>query len=660
DARLSDIVGRVQALGYRALALDSDRRLDSDLIVRVGVSAFCAINVMMLHVALYAGWFSGMAERYAQLLRWGSLLMATPAALFGAEPFFVRAWQGLKHRVLQMDVPIALAVSIMYGHGVISTLLGQDSYLDSMTMLIALLLTGRLLESRGRARAEAAADSLLASAPGSARRLVGEQVEDVPIEEVNAGDVILVGAGQACPVDGTILNGNIEVDLSLISGESSLRQLGPGEALPTGALVASGSAEIHTTAVGEQTVLAQMAKRVSEARSLRPTRRSMADRIAPIFTLGTLLAALGAFALWSFISGPSEALPITIAVLVVACPCALALGTPTTFAAGIAAAARRGAFIGNPDALTQLRNADLLLLDKTGTITEGTPRVVSGSDEAIRLATGLERHSTHPVARAILAEAKRRRIAIPAASAVVEEAGKGISGIVDGERLSLRRTEGGVGLFREDALVETIVLRDMPKPEAAKTLSAIGIEYEILTGDGAQAAERIAHEVGDVPVRSELLPDQKGAIIDALRKEGRRVIFAGDGINDAPALSSADVGIAMGSGAAAAISAADVVVIGESLEPIAECIRIAHETARVVRDANRFSIAYNTLAVGAAFAGLVNPLVAAALMPMSSALVVLNTLRIERRLNRGHRNRAAAAVAESSGGVRLALRESGA
>jgi Cu2+-exporting ATPase len=659
---LSRIAEQITALGYRPLAVDAPVERDVELLVRLGVAAFCAANVMLMSVSIYAGWFQGMAERHAALFRWLILAVATPAALYSAEPFFSRAWAGLRHRVLQMDVPISLAVTIMYGHGVIATLLGADTYLDSMTMLIALLLVGRVLESYGRSKAREASEALLASAPETARRRRGEgadsRVEEVPSEELAKGDRILVGAGGSLPVDGRVRAGRARIDLSLITGESRLLDVGPNDTVSAGTMVVEGALEVEATAVGGDTVLARMADRVARARAGRAPVQLLADRIAPWFTAATLGIAAATFIGWSIGAGFDDALPVTIAVLVVACPCALALGTPTTLAAGIGAAARRGAYIRDSAVLHRLSEIDHVVLDKTGTLTRGQPEVVEADDEILRLATGLERNSHHPIARAILREAARRGIPVAGAEEVTEEPGRGVRGRVEGRSLALRRAgEEQIGLWDGDECLGRIRLRDRLREDSAAAVVAMGLPTQVLTGDDAATAAAIAAEAGHLPVSAELTPEEKVAWIEARQASGERVLFAGDGLNDAPALAAADVGVAMGSGTTAAILASDVVVVGSGLSPLAAALHAARLTRRTLLTTSLFSVTYNVVAVAAAVAGLINPLLAAVLMPLSSAVVVLQTLAVERRMRHGYRARTPPALTDPGGVFRVAVRE---
>ncbi len=658
---LSQIAERIHALGYTPLAAEGRRRRDGDLLARLGVAAFVAMNVMLIAISVYAGWINGMEERHAALFRWASLALATPAVLYSAQPFFTRAFTSLRHGVLHMDVPIAAAIAIMYGHGVVSTVLGYDAYLDSLTMLIALLLGGRVVEEAGRNRAADAEDAVLAEAPTSARVVRGDRIVEIAAADVRPGDRVVVGAGQVVPVDGDVADGRARVDLSMLTGESEPVALEPGRSALAGAMVVDGHVELRATATGDGTALAAMARRVSDARAERAPVEHMADRIAPYFTSAVLVIAALTFLGWGLFAGWAAAIPPTIAVLVVACPCALTLGGSAAVSSGMAAAARRGAYVRDGAVLHRLAEIDRAVFDKTGTLTEGRPRVVEADDEVLRLATGLERASHHPIARAILDEAARRRIAITGADDIRELPGRGIEGVVEGRFMRLEAAGDGTIALREgDTALGVIRVRDRLRADAALELQQLGMPFEMLTGDAAQVAADVARDAGGMPVHAGADPDAKADHVAGLARDGHRVLYVGDGLNDAPALAAAHVGVAMASGSPASVLAADVVVLQPSVAPVGAALRAARETRRALSRNYRMSLAYNVLGVMGAVAGLVNPLVAAVLMPISSLSVIISSLSIERSMDHGHPGHSATPVRHAGGDVRLHLRESGA
>ncbi|MCB9758500.1 MAG: cadmium-translocating P-type ATPase [Alphaproteobacteria bacterium] len=633
---LPALAGRVEALGYRPRPADSAPAMDRDLLLRLGVAAFAALNIMTLSAGVYLGWWAGMEARYAALFRWINLALATPVVTWSAVPFFRGAWQGLKAGFLHMDLPVGLGVALLYGHGLVATLTGHDGYLDSLTMLVALLLAGRMVDQRGRGRAAEAASSLAARAPRSVRRLTGDRVEEVSPEALVPGDVLAVAAGEELGADGVVVRGSGEARMALVTGESEPVAIAAGDEVVAGAVLLSGAVELRVDAAGEDTLLARMAAGLSEAGD-RPAEPSPADRLAPWFTGITLSLAALTFGGWSLVGGVGAAIPPTIAVLVVACPCALALSGPLARAAGLGAAARRGLLCRSGDALDRLARVDLIALDKTGTVTGGEPVVVSADDAVLRVAAGIERDSAHPVARAIVAEAARRGVALPLAQDVEETPGVGISGVVDGRRWQLR--SGGPGRVTVEGLGD-IVLRDQVREDARRTVARLrqaGLPVTLLTGDHPEVARAVAEAVGVDDVVAEARPDAKVAWIRARQAEGHRVLFVGDGLNDGPALAAADASIAMGGGAASSVLVADAVVATAGVGPVAAGVTAARAAADSMRVNLRRSVAYNVLAVLAAVAGLVNPLVAAVLMPLSSGLVLAGSMGVERAVREQER-----------------------
>jgi Cu2+-exporting ATPase len=634
---LSELAGRIAALGYRPRLLGEDTTVDRDLLLRLGVAAFAAANIMLMYVALYAGWFSTMEERFVVLFQWSSLILATPVALWCAAPFFSGALAGLRSGVLHMDLPIALGVSVLYAHGIVATVLREHAYLDSLAMLVALLLAGRMLESRGRRRAAEAAVSLAASVPTTARRATESGVEIVPSRELELGDRIDVGAGEEIAADGTVAEGSGHVRMALITGESEPVKVGPGSDVVQGSVLVDGALTLEVTAVGRDTVLQQMAERLRIAAD-RGARPSSADRIAPWFTGATLVLATGTFLWWALAADLDAAVTRMVAVLVVACPCALALSRPLAAAAGLGAAARRGILFRSADALLDLVNVDLVALDKTGTVTKGALVVVSASDEALRVAAGLERYSNHPIARAIVDEAGRRRIPLPRGAEIEEEPGVGIAGRVDERWWQLRAGgPGEVRLIDETGSEDTIRVGDAVRGDSAKAIAALhemGLEVALLTGDHRDVADRIANETGIATAVARIDPAGKADWVNEHQQRDRCVLFAGDGLNDGPALAEADVGVAMGTGAASSLLVADGVISSDSLAPIPVAFHAARACRHAIRMNQIRSITYNITAVGAAAAGLVNPLVAAILMPLSSAVVIWGSSRVEGAVQR--------------------------
>ena len=634
---LGVLAGKISALGYRPRLLGEESKPDRSLLIRLGVAVFAAMNIMMLSVPLYLGWITSLEPRYEALFRWASLLLATPVALWCAEPFFSGAIQGLKNRVLHMDLPIAIAVAVLYVHGVIATFAGADTYLDSLAMLVALLLAGRMLEGRGRRRAAEAALSLAASVPTTVRRRTETGLETVHADDLVQGDLIDVGAGEEFAADGTVVEGAGTVRMALITGEAEPVAMEVGSDVVAGSELLDGALTVRVEHVGAETTLQRMAAELRTAAD-RPVRLTSTDRIAPWFTGATLLVATLTAVGWLLAGSSTTALSATVAVLVVACPCALALSRPLAAAAGLGAAARRGLIFRSADGLLELDELHTVAHDKTGTVTQGELTVVSADDETIRLAAGLERFSMHPIARAIVAEAVERGIPLPKGEEVREEVGRGISGRVHGrEWRLLAGGPGEVVLHGDEGECGRIVLGDAVRPDSAEAVALLierGLDVVLLSGDHEDVARRIAGQAGISEIEARVDPEGKAAWVRARQADGKRVAFAGDGLNDGPGLAAADVGIAMGTGAASSVLVADGVISTWSLMPLVAGFRAAASSSRAIRWNQVRSIGYNILAVSAAAAGLINPLVAAILMPASSAMVIWGASRVEASMER--------------------------
>lgn len=637
---LDRIAGRVSALGYRPRPLSEAPRADNELVLKLGVAAFAAGNAMMFAVPLYLGWWQGIAERYATLFRWALLALSTPVALWSATPFYRGAWAGLRARIPHVDLPVSLGIAVLYTHGVWATLRGEEAYLDSMTMLVALLLAGRVVDQGRRRRSMEAAVQLASEAPRSARRADATGVSEVPVDALAVGDTVEVAAGEELAADGEVLAGRGWVRMALVTGEAEPVEVAAGDQVVAGGVLVEGALRVRVAALAAESLLARMAASVRDAAD-RPAAPTPADRIAPAFTaitLGIAVLTWGAHAAlggWTS-AALSAAWKPTVAVLVVACPCALALSGPLAAAAGLGAAARRGLLLRSGEVLRRLATIDLVVLDKTGTLTGGLPEVAQADDAVLRVAAGLERNSSHPIARSIVAEASARGLAIPLGTLSREEPGVGLTGEVDGRRWSVRAAgPGQVGVWDEGgALFGTLSLRDTVRPDAARAVAALrglGLDLVLLTGDSAEVAREVASETGLGSVSASAGPQEKVAFLEARKAEGRRVLFVGDGLNDGPALGAADVGIAMGSGAASSVLVADGVVSAAALGPVVAGLAAARCSQVAVESGLRWSVAYNALAVTGAALGLVNPLVAALLMPLSSLLVVARAARIERQ-----------------------------
>jgi len=621
----------VASVGYSPRPVDAPAPPD-DLLERLGVAAFCTANLMLLSAGLYAGWADGMEPRFQELFRWGALVLATPVAIYAAAPFFQGAVRGLRVGAIGMDVPIALAVTVLYGHGLVRTVLGFEGYLDSLGMLVTLLLVGRVLERRGRRAAAEASAAIAAALPVNARRRVGAGIEEVPIEALQPGDVVEIGAGEEVPADGSVIDGRAEVQMALVTGETDPVSAAEGTELVAGASIVSGAVGLRVSRVGAQTVAMRMAEAVRDA-TARPLPPNPADRLAPIFTVATVGIALIAGWVWTVIAGPARGIEVAVAVLVVACPCALGLSVPLAVASGLGAVARRGVVLRDGARLLALAEVQTLAMDKTGTVTGGRPVVLAASDEVLQLAAGLERSSQHPIARALLAECDKRGLPLPIPEDVSEVPGVGIRGVVSGRSLVLRGGGPGAVMLEEAGRpVGLIRLGDQPREDARGAIAMLrraGLRTVLLSGDHPEVTGRIAAVVGVDHHEGGLAPEDKAHRIQDMTGA---VAFVGDGLNDGAALAVADVGLAMHSGVTSSLLVADGVVTQHALRPVVAAVAGARATRLVVRHNLIRALVYNTAAVTAAVLGLINPLVAAILMPLSSAWIVYGAFSVDRRL----------------------------
>lgn len=621
---LDDQARTLARVGYTMRPVGAASTIDRDPLIRLGVATFCAANVMGLSIPVYLGWSAGMDPRFARLFAWGALLLATPAATFAAAPFFRSAWHGLRERTLHMDLPLALAIGGLYVHGVIGTLMHVDTYLDSLTMLIALLLLGRTLEARGQKDARQAADLL--ALPPMATRVDGTVDLQVPSGALQVGDLIRLRGGEVIPGDGSVTHGSGRASLALVSGESASVPAIPGSRLPAGAELIDGHIVLQLSGVGGDTMLGQMQDALLNSTTSR--RQTQADRLAPAFTAATLLFATLALATTPWLGG-EEAIRRAVAVLVVACPCALSLARPLAVSAALSGLARRGLWLRSGDPLLALTEVQTVALDKTGTLTEASASVVDASDAALRIGAALEVGSAHPIARAIVAEAVARGIPLPRAAEVEEIPGVGVRGLVDDKTWTI--TGAGIDTveIRGDQLTHLIRLSHVARPAAHAALARLGdagVKVLVLTGDTESAAASLAADLAipTAQVHAALSPLDKVALVDS------HTAFVGDGLNDGPALAAAGVGLAVAHGAPSAIAAADGVIHGAALGVLADAILTARATQRTIRANLHRSLAYNALAVLAALAGLINPLVAAILMPISSLVVVATSAKLGR------------------------------
>lgn len=621
------------------------------------------------------------------LSNWIQLVFATPVVLWAGWPFFVRGWQSLLTRNLNMFTLIAMGTGVAYIYSLVATVApgvfpaafrGHDGavavYFEAAAVITVLVLLGQVLELRARESTSGAIKALLDLAPKTAR-LVAEDGTDheVPLDSLNVSDKLRVRPGEKVPVDGIILEGRSSLDESLVTGESMPVTKETGAKVIAGTLNQSGGFVMRAEKVGRDTMLSQIVQMVAQAQRSRAPIQRLADQVAGWFVPAVIVAALVAFAAW-WIFGPEPRLAFglvaAVSVLIIACPCALGLATPMSIMVGVGRGAHAGVLIKNAEALERLEKVDTLVVDKTGTLTEGKPKVVSivsaagfQEDELLRLAASVERSSEHPLADAIVRAAKERNLTLINVEEFDSPTGKGVTGKVDGKSVLLgnaaylkslgvetRALEPQAEVLRgEGATVINIALdgkaaglfaiADPVKqstPDALKALAAEGIKVIMLTGDNRTTANAVAKRLGISDVEAEVLPDQKSAVVSKLQKSGRIVAMAGDGVNDAPALAAAEVGIAMGTGTDVAMESAGVTLLKGDLMGIVRARRLSEATMSNIRQNLFFAFVYNAAGIPIAagvlyptFGLLLSPIIAAAAMALSSVSVVGNALRLK-------------------------------
>lgn len=670
--RLSEILEAIAAIGYRAHPYDPRRQQEllsrerGRQLRRLGLTGALGMQVMGLALALYFGDWWGMEAQYQRFFHWISLALATPIVAYSAQPFFRSAWRDLRHRRAGMDVPVSLGILGAFGASLWSTVSGHGAvYFDSVAMFTFFLLSARYFELSGRIRANEAVDRLVSLGPATATRVAPGPETVVPVAELAPGDRIRIRPGEPVPADSTVLGGHSSVDESLLTGEHLPVPKGPGDTLVGGSLNVEGPLEACVDRVGQDTVLSHILRLLDQAQAEKPRITLMADRAAGWFVLAVLILAGGVGLYWG-IYAPERWLEITIAVLVVTCPCALSLATPTAVTAATGTLTRAGMLTTRGQALEGLAQATHVIFDKTGTLTRGRPRLLqvhtfgaTSTSEALRIGAALERHSEHPIAHALVAAAGEDTAQ---ASEVINRVGHGLRGTVEGQdyfigtpdfvrregRVALatalveRRAVRGhtlVWLGRAKQLLAAFELGDEIRADAPQTIQALegrGIETWLLSGDQSAATHEVGTRVGIAPTRIHggLAPEDKLGRLQALQADGARVLMVGDGVNDVPVLAAAQVSMAMGSGAQISLATADLIVLGSHLRTLPLAVDVARRTRRIVRENLGWAILYNTLALPAAALGFVHPWMAAIGMSASSLLVVGNALRLTRNPSR--------------------------
>ncbi len=654
-ARLSALLRAIQSLGYRPHVLGAidivevATRERRQALKRLIVAGFGMMQVMMFAVALYAGAFDGMDPVLKQYLRLVSMIVATPVLVYAGRPFLEGAWRSLRARQLGMDVPVSIALLLAYTASTWNTFDGSgEVYFDSVTMFVFLLSIGRFAEMSARHRAGSTSDALVRLQPALATRLEQGVARRVPVDDLEPLDELLVPAGEPFPADGLLCEGETAADESLLTGESAPVAKTTGDAVIGGSINTTQPVHMRVTATGSDTVLASIVRLLERAQTERPAIARLADRWATWFVAAVLLATAGVASCWMWLD-PARAFEATLAVLVVTCPCALSLATPTAITAATAALARRGLLVTRADTLEALAAVTHVVLDKTGTLTEGKPAVGScrplgtlDADDCMRIAAALEQSSAHPLARAFRATAGP----LPPTSNVRAHASLGLEGVVDGavHRIGRRDwvaelvglpappgTDRGLYLGSAGRWLAVVTIDDALRASAvaaADDLRALGLELVIASGDHAEAVGSVASRIAARDWHARLGPADKLALIERLRRSGARIAMIGDGVNDAPVLAAADVSIAMGAGAALAQTSADAVLMQSDLRGLADAVGTARRTVAVIRQNLAWAVLYNLAALPLAALGLIPPWAAAIGMSASSLLVVGNALRL--------------------------------
>jgi len=622
----------------------------------------------------------------ASTSNWVQLVLATPVVLWAGWPFFERGWKSILTRNLNMFTLIALGTGVAWVYSVIATLMpnlfpeslrGGDGavpvYFEAAAVITVLVLVGQVLELRAREQTGGAIRALLNLAPKTARRLSPDgREEEIQIDVVSVGDQLRVRPGERIPVDGEVVDGKSSVDESMVTGESLPVSKAVGAKVIGGAINGSGALIVRATGVGRDTLLARIVQMVAEAQRSRAPIQRLADQVAGWFVPLVIAIAGLAFIAWMMF-GPeprfSYALIAAVSVLIIACPCALGLATPMSIMVGVGRGAQSGVLIKNADALERMEKIDTLVVDKTGTLTEGKPKVTAmrpaasiTEDELLRLAASLEQASEHPLGDAIVAAAKERAVPLAPVTDFSAPSGKGVSGSIDGRQIVIGNrhimTDAAIDTSHFDAGAEQlradgatvvyvavdgnaaglIAISDPIKastPSALQSLRSNGVHIVMLTGDNPTTAKAVAAKLGIADVEADVLPEDKAKIVERLRREGHAVAMAGDGVNDAPALATADVGIAMGTGTDVAIESAGITLLNGDLQGIARARRLSQATMANIRQNLFFAFVYNAAGVPIAagllypaFGLLLSPIIAAAAMSLSSVSVIANALRL--------------------------------
>ena len=642
------LIERIRDTGYDAHVAREGELRDHGAELRKArtdflVAAFFSVAFLVEMAVMFSGGHGWMPER----VQW---LLATPVQLWSARRFYRGAWKALRGGTANMDALVALGTSVAYLFSTAVVFLGleQHVYFEAAALVVTLVLLGKYLEARAKAKAAQSLESLIRLQPSTCQVERDGRLVEVEVATLRPGELFVVRPGDAVALDGRVLEGDSSVNESMLTGESMPVAKRPGAAVFAGTVNGAGALKCVATGTGRDTVLSGIIRLVAAAQASKPPVQRLVDRVSGVFVPIVLGIALVTLAAWTLLDGVSAALIPAISVLVIACPCALGLATPTALMVGIGRAARAGVLVRNAEALEGARKLDTLVFDKTGTLTLGEPTISQvvpepGVDEArLRsIAAALEAKSGHPLARAI---ARGHSGSLAAASEFKSHGGRGVSAIVEGKPARVGSSDflgkkpaniigTVVGVELDGRLLGWINLADAPRPTSAAAvarLKAMGIEPIIVSGDNEDAVRSVAQSVGIERWKAAVLPQEKASYVQALQKGGRRVGMAGDGVNDAPALAAADVSFALAAASGAALDVADITLMKNDLAGIADAIALSRATLAKIRQNLFFAFIYNVLGIPLAAAGLLSPVIAGAAMALSSVSVVSNSLALNR------------------------------
>jgi P-type Cu+ transporter len=636
---VADLVAAVESVGYGAHVHGGEGRHDHDeplgaLTRRLSLAVALTLPVALLAMVpalRFSGW------------EWVALALSTPVVFYSGFAFHRAALRSARQLAASMDTLISLGTlaAWLWSAVVLIGGLAADTYFEVAAVVTTLILLGRYLEARSKGRASEAIRRLLELGASEAHVLRDGEEVLVPVSALQVGDLFVVRPGEKLATDGVVVEGESAIDRSMLTGESVPVEIAAGAEVAGATVNTYGRLVVRAVKVGADTVVAQIAHLVEQAQSGKAPVQRLADRVSAIFVPIVIVIALTTLGGWlAFGASASAAFTAAVAVLIIACPCALGLATPTALMVGTGRGAQLGVLIKGPEVLEQTRRVDTIVLDKTGTVTEGTMELAgvapldgASRGEVLRLAGAVEAASEHPIALAVVRAARAEVGELPAVSGFRSEPGLGVAGVVEGHEVSVGRNAGRIEVGWDGSPRATLEVRDTVKPtsaEAIRELVQLGLTPVLLTGDAESTARRVAAEVGIERVVADVLPGGKVDEVKRLQQEGRVVAMVGDGVNDAPALAQADLGLAIGTGTDVAIEAGDLTLVSGDLRAAADAIRLARRTLRTIKGNLFWAFAYNVAAMPLAVAGLLNPMVAAAAMAGSSLFVVTNSLRLRR------------------------------